>query len=63
MSGRSEMSLGTIGEVQDGLGDHRLGPGRVRGPARRFGTGQGTLGGVRGGSGEPRGGTGRVMGS
>ena len=57
---------GTLGEVQDGLGDPRRSPRRVEGPSvwsgtgqgpmGRFVTGRGTLGEVRYGSEDTRGG-------
>ena len=34
---------GTLGEVEDGLGDPPEGPGRVKGPSRRSVTGRGAL--------------------
>ena len=52
------MGWGTIGEVRDGSGDHRGGPGQVGRPTGRFGTGQKTLGEIRDRSEDPRGGPG-----
>ena len=45
----------TLGEVRDGSGDPRGGPGRVEGPSGSSGTGRGTLGEVWDGSRDPRG--------
>ena len=66
------MGWWTLGEVQDGLGDPREGPGRVGGPlgmSRTYwGTleevrdGSGNLGDVRYVSGDSQGGLGRVGG-
>ena len=50
----------TLGEVRNGLRDHRGGPGRVGVPSRRSGTGRGTLAEVRDGSMNHQGGPGRV---
>ena len=51
-SGRFEMGLGTLGEVQDESGALQGGPGQIRGPSEA----------VQNGSGDPRGGVGRVGG-
>ena len=66
------MVCSTIGEVRNGSGDPRGGPGLVMGLtgrsgtcwglSMRFGTGRGALGEVRDGSEDPRGGLGRVGG-
>ena len=44
------------------LGDPRGGPGRVRGPTQKFGTGRRTISEVWDGSGDPPGSQGRVGG-
>ena len=49
--GRCEMVWGTLGEVRDGSGDPRGGPGQIVGPSGRSRTGQRTLKEVRDGSG------------
>ena len=56
------MDCGTLGEVRDTSRDPRGGPGQIRGPSERSGTGQGTLWEVRDGSGDLRGGPGRIGG-
>ena len=60
MGGRPSMRFGTgwgtAGEVRDGSGDPRGGPGRVEGPSGRSGTGRRTHGEVLHGSGDYRGG-------
>ena len=43
------MGQGTLGEIRTKSGDPRGGPGLVRGPSGRFGTGRGTIGEVRNG--------------
>ena len=58
--GRSGMGCLTLGEVRDGSGDPRGGPGRVEGPSGWYGQGRGTLGEVWDELGEHRGGPGRV---
>ena len=52
-SRRSRTGCGTLGEVEDGSGDPRKGPGLVSGPSRRSGTGRGTFEEVRDGLEEP----------
>ena len=54
------MGRGTFEVVRDGLGDRWGGPGRVRGPSGRSGTGRKTFGEVRDRSEDPHGGPGRV---
>ena len=49
-------------QVRDGLGDPSGGPGMVRGPSGRSGTGKGTLGEYRDGLGDTWRGPGRIKG-
>ena len=49
-----------LGEILDGSGDPRVGPGRVGGTSERSGTGGGTLGEIREGSMDPLEGLGLV---
>ena len=50
------MGWWTLGEVRDGLGDPRGGPGRIGRPSERSGTGRVTLPVFRDGYGDPPGG-------
>ena len=53
--------LVTLGVVRDGLGDTRVGSGRVVGPSWRSGKGRWSLGNVRNELGDPRGGPRRFV--